>query len=448
MKLSCTANCWLSVLLTALASSVCAEFGSYEAIEDTCHHPGLLHAASFASNHFCRTVLVQAIPTMDCATMQFEVIRASSQVVAGTNFMQTVAIVDNSGKCLIAFQGNTFLPLPYTQEDPMVDMSSIEAMSCKEVDYMGQCNTALAAEMTQISNTAFSSDARNFTVAEAPFDKEAEVGGPLVDWADVAEEQPDANSVNEGDMTGFVGGVAETSSQSSAIITPAFDVRAESLESPDTTALVANEFNSTSLVFGLPGNGTNGTRQSLHLDGFSGNATSAPIVGGLSGNDTYAPVVNGLSSNVTSVEGGHLLVGDGDQSELGIQKQMAEAGASSAEVAEIVGELEGEVEEIEMEDEEEDEEGDESTWKFAGRTDECSRFGWSPADGIVFKCDKAAYVCGASIEFREKFMLLLEDHIVEGCDMGEVTEIFSSRGDCNFFPKVRSSCRFPPNILD
>jgi hypothetical protein len=62
MKLFCIENSLLLVLLTALASSVSVQVGSYEAIEDICHHPGLLHAASFALNHFCRGVLVQAIP--------------------------------------------------------------------------------------------------------------------------------------------------------------------------------------------------------------------------------------------------------------------------------------------------------------------------------------------------------------------------------------------------
>lgn len=39
------------------------------------------------------------------------------------------------------------------------------------------------------------------------------------------------------------------------------------------------------------------------------------------------------------------------------------------------------------------------------------------------------------MKFREKFLLLLQDPLVDGCEMGKVTEIFASRGDCNFFPK-------------
>ena len=43
---------------------------------------------------------------------------------------------------------------------------------------------------------------------------------------------------------------------------------------------------------------------------------------------------------------------------------------------------------------EEEEFEDESTWAFAGKTDECSRFGVSKAEGIAFKCDEVSLPFG------------------------------------------------------
>ena len=83
----------------------------------------------------------------------------------------------------------------------------------------------------------------------------------------------------------------------------------------------------------------------------------------------------------------------------------------------------------------EEELDNESLWEFAGKTEECSRFGVAVAEGIVFKCGTTAYVCGENTQFQDKFLLLLEDPIVDGCDLGETKQVHSSRGDCNMFPK-------------
>jgi len=77
---------------------------------------------------------------------------------------------------------------------------------------------------------------------------------------------------------------------------------------------------------------------------------------------------------------------------------------------------------------------DESLWEFAGKTEECSRFGVAEAEGIVFKCGLTAYVCGKSLQFREKFLLLLEETIIDGCELGETNEILSSHSECDAFP--------------
>ena len=127
-------------------------------------------------------------------------------------------------------------------------------------------------------------------------------------------------------------------------------------------------------------------------------------------------------------------VHDGDEQDEAAKDGGAEKTEEDSE--EVVEDMEAFEEEIEKEEEMAQElEEDESTWHFAGRIDECSRFGVSPSEGIVFVCDQAAYVCGEDIQFRERFLLLLEDPVVDGCDLGEVLEIYSSRGDCNFFPK-------------
>jgi len=91
--------------------------------------------------------------------------------------------------------------------------------------------------------------------------------------------------------------------------------------------------------------------------------------------------------------------------------------------------------ELEKEEEMAEElQADEAEWNFAGQIDQCSRFGISPAEGVVFVCDTAAYVCGFDASFRERFLLLIEDPIVDGCDIGKIDEIFSAPQDCNTFP--------------
>ena len=116
-----------------------------------------------------------------------------------------------------------------------------------------------------------------------------------------------------------------------------------------------------------------------------------------------------------------------------------ESSTSTEPEEERVEFAEEEIKEQEEELEEEEDmakelEEDESTWNFKGSIDECSRFGVSPAEGIVFVCDETAYVCGFSLQFRERFLLLTQDPVVDGCDFGKVSAIASSREECNSFP--------------
>ena len=116
-----------------------------------------------------------------------------------------------------------------------------------------------------------------------------------------------------------------------------------------------------------------------------------------------------------------------------------ESSESTEQVEETVEFAEEEIKEEEEELEQEEDmakelEEDESTWNFKGSIDECSRFGVSPAEGIVFLCDETAYVCGFSLQFRERFLLLTQDPVVDGCEFGKVSAIASSREECNSFP--------------
>ncbi|CAB9502402.1 expressed unknown protein [Seminavis robusta] len=405
--------------------------------------------------------------------MQFEVIRASSQLSGGINFKHTVAIADEGGKCLIVFQGNTFMPL--TKDEPTIDMDSFEALGCDEVEYKGECIQSLSAdipaeEATEVGDEASeeaskedptaddgseqeeidakdgdstvamdSSDAGNSTAAGAGASdddkKENEAGDSLIGWDEAADEDPQKDgdeNVLPGNTSDSLVELAEPAEGAPAAEDPQQDGDEAGFSGGASESLVASAvpIEGTPVVEDATGGGANTTISDVDKAGEE-DAQAGP--------KQQDPLPGGWEEHVDEKTGETIYYNTKTQATTKYRPQWhadttleVKEGEDMAAVVEALGD---EVLELEAEIAGELDDVDKANWKFAGRTDECSRFGWSPADGIVFVCDQTAYVCGDSIEFREKFLLLLEDPIVDGCEIGGITEIRSSHGDCNYFPK-------------
>jgi hypothetical protein len=419
----------LSVSLQAQAqdATVAAE-PSYDPIEDTCNHPVLLSAAAFASNFFCENVLKVAVDDMDCDVLQFRVLEAQAQIIAGANFRQTIALVDEDRRCVIAFHSKVNMPLPHTGQEPVVDMDEVEALPC-EIELYDDCLQHLT-----IIDPYWEEDIENgggelVPTTEAEWEKEAEEEEEIIETVEKDLVESGISGVNvtnftssPGNHTSLTNGEDDTADSENLQInatSPPANNSSPTNNGEDVLAAESLEINSTSLpatAASIPANTTPPTSGLNAQDSESPgvNTSSLPASETLGVNGTSVPETatppnavaqTNLSaflqpnSNATPAEA---LADQAINDLIGkFLQSNASIGEQESEVEELVADMKEEIEEeitqfeeqmeaeemsgpYETEDLEEFE--DEATWAFAGKTDECSRFGVSPAEGIAFKC--------------------------------------------------------------
>jgi hypothetical protein len=546
--------------------------GGFQDIDDTCNHPELLHAASFAANNYCTSVLAKFRGDVNCDDIKFEVIRASYQVVAGMNFKGTVALADDQGECVSAFSGNIYVPLLSTEERPRVD--ELNALKCSDVEYQGKCSRtiaeaeALAAAAAQDAITNSTGTSSGTEDEKDGYSSTQEIGWKEEDlevskaenstMAEPArQENPKettskATATNEDEQTKDGEAATESTATTSNSDNGKVDLFEDEIPSADSTATaqdsetepsnttVAKAVSSSSseskasedsaatdspdssgnktteeLSGNSPGSSTSGENATVTevLANPETNSTSSkenastaistenssenqtqPTTQSKMDNETTVDVSPAVAENISTIAASsegtaqtnntteqtnnsstpstpaqattsttstahssgsfvYPLASSGSSNYSAVEPQnhpgtnvtslievnfnsesgdleISQATSTPETPGDALGEFENEILEEAIEDAE-----DESTW--TGGLDRCRRFGDFdfPAAGVLFKCGDAAYICGDSIEFREKFLLLMQDPVVESCNIGEVHLILSARKYCNKFPK-------------
>ena len=481
-----------ALLVTNLPTVVADDDAPFNEIRDTCGNDQLKHAVSYAANFFCTEKLTKAVPGFDCSAVGFEVVSASQQGAGDEAVYKGIfALTDQDQRCVIGFSGT----IDWFGGTPKIVYLGIE--KCGLIDYVGNCNQAIeiASKLAEPLEER-SSEIDNETTEEKKEEEEEEeeeIAEDIAEEEEVIEiekeeeaeilqkeeqggQEEEKSELEEGEseykdgtnLENIEEDTEESSSEQEEFAKneneedprEENESRAESMwdafpevehDASRTAPGEAIEYNQE-INNGNESNENNGIQEAETGNGGSvenqNEATSlqenlpeSPQSNTTASTPEETPVTVTETSPVaayatdedTSQGEGLIGVDDGEEQEQGTSPNSEQGQSPNSEQAEEAMKL---VEE-ELEEEEDmvkELEEDESTWNFKGSIDECSRFGVSPAEGIVFVCSETAYVCGFSLQFRERFLLLTQDPVVDGCDFGKISSVASSREECNFFP--------------